>query len=519
MITAKTESGILEGKKKDGVYLFLGVPYAAPPVGDLRFREAQDPEPWDGIRPALKYAPACLQITSDSMGRPVIASGTSEDCLYLNVRTPAPTLKSGENEIIDSSAGLPVYVFVHGGAFEMGSGSVPLYDGKSFAANGIVYVSINYRLSVFGAMTLKSLRDESPDGLTGCYGISDVYRALEWIHRNIRAFGGNPGNVTLGGESAGAFLVSLMLHTEAAGKWFQRCIIESGTARGCAVKAKYGRDNYGILLRGCRELAAETGAEDSPEGLQILRSLSAEHLLIRWFFRKDGSVRNLFSDPAAGIWLYGKDRLPDPEEIRSRVDLLFGFNTDEGTMFADPYVNAEIYINFLQDHYPNHWEEVAAMYPADAGHSYRERMAEIIGLSTFCGSMLPYGDRLAENGGRVFCYHFDYLTERMRRDGLGVRHIAELPFVFNRFLQQVGGDNEQGRVLGEQMNRAWTSFIRTGDPGQIAYSGKKVRWPVYSRDTRENLRFGRMPSAEPVYRADEMLYLEELLVKEYGENK
>ncbi|MBR2778913.1 MAG: carboxylesterase family protein [Firmicutes bacterium] len=517
MITAKTEYGILEGKKKNNGYLFLGVPYAAPPTGERRFREAADPEPWEGIRPALKDAPACLQITYDYGGNPRVASGTSEDCLYLNVRTPAPAMQEGDHETIRTDVLLPVYVFVHGGAFEMGGNSVPLYDGRAFAERGIVYVNINYRLSVFGAMTLESLQEESGRNVTGGYCISDVYKALEWIHRNIRAFGGDPDNVTLGGESAGAFLVSLMLHTDAAGKWFQRAILESGTARGCAVKTKYGRDNYRIMLEGCRALAKELGAEDSAEGLRKLREIPAEELLLRWFVRQDGSLRGLYSDPAAGVWLYGEDRLPDPEEISAKVDLLFGFNTDEGTMFADPYASEEDYLDLLKDHYPHHWEELAARYPVDASHTPYDRMAESIGLSSFSASMLPYGDRLADSGGRVYCYHFDYLTDALRRQGQGVRHIAELHYVFHRFLRPVGGDNEEGEELAECMNRAWADFICSGDPGTLTFKNKSVSWKAYSKNARDAIRFGQELSFGSLHRLDELLYLDDLLVKEYGD--
>lgn len=517
MIKAKTEWGILQGKRKNGVCLFRGIPYASPPTGERRFREAEDPEPWEGVRPALRDAPACLQITYDAYGKPAITSGTSEDCLYLNVRTPAPTVRAGADEMIDTDAMLPVYVFVHGGAYEMGGSSVPLYDGRAFAEQGIVYVNINYRLSVFGAMTLECLRQESAARVTGCYGISDVYKALQWIHRNIRAFGGDPDRVTLGGESAGAFLASIMLHTDAAGTWFQRCILESGTARGCAVKTGYGRNHYKIMLKRCRELASELGAEDSSEGLEALRKLPAERLLMRWFYRKDGSPRGLFSDPAAGMWLYREDRLPDPADITAKVDLLFGFNTDEGTMFAPQGASEQDYIAMLRDHYPKYWQEVAARYPVDEWHTAWDRMAEMIGLPTFTSSMIPYGDRMAELGGRVFSYHFDYLTDVLRREGQGVRHIAELHFVFRRFLRAVGGDTQEGEALAAEMNRVWAEFIRSGDPGCVTVCGKRAEWPAYSRESRTGIRFGREVSAGAVYRIDELLYLDDLLVKEYGD--
>ncbi len=390
MILAKTRYGMLRGRNNGKYTIFNGIPYAAPPVGDLRFAPAADPYPWNGIRDAFDRGPDCLQLPF-GQGIPYILPGTSEDCLYLNVKTPAGLVQDGSDLIPDSGAGLPVYVFLHGGAYEVGGSSMPVLDGRMFAEKGIVYVNINYRLSVFNAMTLDTLREEH--GCTGGCAVTDVRKALEWVSANISAFGGDPGNVTLGGESAGAFLVSIMMHTDAAGTLFQKCILESGTVRGCASKVRYGAGNYRIMLEQSLKTAADLRADDSPDGVEMLRSIPAEQLLLNWSFTREGRPRGNFSDPVLEGVISEADELPDPRRGVGSVDLLFGFNTDEGTMFAPYGLDEEGYLRWLEENFPSYFREIAEKYPLDEVHTAEHRIADILGMSAFKASMIPYADK------------------------------------------------------------------------------------------------------------------------------
>jgi para-nitrobenzyl esterase len=197
MPIVKTSNGILQGTQLSGISMFRGVPYAEPPVGDLRWKEPHPVKNWEGTRKADHFAPRAMQLPvfSDMKFR---SDGVSEDCLYLNIWTPA---KTGKEE-------LPVLVYFYGGGFIAGDGSEFRYDGESMARRGIVSVTVNYRLGVFGFMAHPELTKESPHHASGNYGLLDQTEALRWVHKNIAAFGGNPDNITIAGESAGSFSVN-----------------------------------------------------------------------------------------------------------------------------------------------------------------------------------------------------------------------------------------------------------------------------------------------------------------------
>ncbi|HEV3199280.1 MAG TPA: carboxylesterase family protein, partial [Bryobacteraceae bacterium] len=213
----KVESGILEGiDNSDGsVRIFKGVPYALPPVGNLRWKEPMPPAAWSGIRKAGTFGPRCYQpsLFSDMIFRD---AGMSEDCLFLNVWTPVDARQ------------MPVLVYFHGGGFGAGSGDEPRYDGENFARKGVVVVTVNYRLGVFGFLAHPELTAESPHKASGNYGMLDQTAALEWVERNIAAFGGDPKKVTIGGESAGSFAVSALMASPLSRKLFRGAIGESG---------------------------------------------------------------------------------------------------------------------------------------------------------------------------------------------------------------------------------------------------------------------------------------------------
>ncbi|HEY5227726.1 MAG TPA: carboxylesterase family protein, partial [Opitutaceae bacterium] len=217
------DSGVLQGMagKVPGVRVFEGIPFAAPPVGDLRWRAPQPVAPWKGVRMATAFGPRPMQEHkySDMIFRD---SGPSEDCLYLNVWTPAKSAKER----------LPVMVWIYGGGFAAGAASEPRQDGTRIAKKGVVVVSMNYRLGVFGFFAHPELTAEAAGGPTGSYGIMDQTAALQWVHRNIAAFGGDPGNVTIFGESAGSYSVSLQMATPASRGLFQKAIGESGSIIG-----------------------------------------------------------------------------------------------------------------------------------------------------------------------------------------------------------------------------------------------------------------------------------------------
>src|SRR6476646_6065114 len=221
MPRAKTENGVLEGVDESGIKTFKGVPFAAPPVGALRWKEPQPVQNWSGVRKADKFGPRAMQlpIFGDMNFR---SNGMSEDCLYLNIWTPA---KTGNEH-------LPVLVYFYGGGFMAGDGSEPRYDGESMARRGIVAVTVNYRLGIFGFFAHPALTKESANHSSGNYGLLDQTAALKWVQKNIAAFGGDPGKITIAGESAGSFSVSAQMASPLSKNIIAGAIGESGSLLG-----------------------------------------------------------------------------------------------------------------------------------------------------------------------------------------------------------------------------------------------------------------------------------------------
>lgn len=518
MVTVRTKYGTLEGEQQYGYSVFRGIPYAAPPVGRLRFAPAQPPLSWTGIRDAKQFgAPALQLFTSNHVTQPDLLRISREDCLFANVSTPAPLIQDDSGMHPDSSAHLPVYVFIHGGAFETGGGNMPLYSGDSFVRKGIVYVNINYRMGVLGCLDLEALRAES--NASGGFSLTDIMQALEWVHENIEQFGGDPECVTLGGESAGSDFVSRMLQTDHAGRTFQRAIMESGSARGYATKSRAGMGGDEVMLFQGRQYAALFGAEDSAEGLEQLRQLPGEEIIRRWYFTKEGVRTYWVSDPVSAGLIVPEDLLADVRHQKvGNVDLLHGYNSNEGSMFAGLLAGYKKYENWVRTTFPQHAEEIMQKYPADDSTA-PEVLSDLISLVCFRTPILSYADQLASAGNKVYVYHFDLLTEKMKEEGLGVRHIAEMNFVFDKMLDLVGGENEQGRSVARLMNSAWAGFIKYGDPN-AGFEEAGIRlpdgeWKPYQASDRQLLRIGAESHNETLERIEELEYFDRLLSEEY----
>ena len=298
---------------EDGVTVYRGIPFAAPPVGDLRWKPPQPPIPWRGVRAADTFGPACMQGRSQLM---------SEDCLYLNVWTGAES----------ADAGLPVMVWIHGGGWSSGASSVGIYNGAGFAEKGVVLVSVNYRMNEFGFMAHPVLSAESERGVSGNYGILDHVVALEWVRDNIRGFGGDPGNVTIFGESAGGASIYSLMATPLAKGLFHRAISESTwiTPNNVAHLTRHNGFSDSAEERGRRAIAAkldELGQSTEGDLAATMRAMSADDLMSMQFsvsLAVDGWV---MPEPPADIFRSGDHNI---------VPLLAGVNDGEGLMFVRP---------------------------------------------------------------------------------------------------------------------------------------------------------------------------------------
>lgn len=486
MTIVTTTHGQLEGVARDGHQAFLGIPFAAPPAGENRFRAPQPLAAWDGVRPAKEWGKAARQT-----GHPIpgfAASGPQdEDCLYLNVYTPAA-----------DGAKRPVLFWIHGGGFTHGTAAEPLYDGGPLATRGdVVVVSINYRLGAFGYLYLG---DHLPDaGLSANCGQLDAIAALEWTRDNIAAFGGDPGNVTIFGESAGAASVGTLLAMPAAKGLFHKSILQSGAGR--AASRERGAEIAGMVL-------AELGLTDSPAGIL---TVSADKLLEAQTAVAAKAGRA--AGPIYGPVIDGATLLEQPYAAvaggsSAHVPIVIGTNRDETKLFAATMRREQIDDAALA-------KAVAAAVPkaspeqvASLIETYRtSRTAKGVActnldimdaINTDAG-FKHNSTRLAlaqrKHQPDTYVYLFTYESPA-RGGSLGSCHALEMPFVFGTTKaptqDRFAGSGPDVERLSENMMDAWISFARTGKPGHEGIGP----WEPFEEATRPTMVFDRQSGLE-----------------------
>lgn len=433
---ARVETGRLSGVAGRGVLVFKGIPYAAAPIGERRWRAPAAAAAWPGVRNAARYGAACPQ-PSDHKEPWAQVGVTSEDCLFLNVWRPA---RAGR---------YPVMVFLHGGGFTYGAAGVPLYDGARLARHGVVVVTLNYRLGRLGFFAHPALTREDPDGLLGNYGIMDQIAALRWVRRNIGAFGGNAGNVTIFGESAGAGVVQLLMGTPAASGLFDKAVSESGAGgavlapiRGAPVSAEALGERW----------AESVGLEDATA--DQLRALPLGKLLGRSFPFIDGRV--VVASPGTA---FSRGR-------EAKVPLLIGANSNEATLVNNSEAAAR---RVLGDRYDGLLRAYAAARPGEtvkvAGVNLAEDALSIL-------PSLSLAAMHAANGAPAFDYYFTQVPANLRAGSAGTPHGGELEYLFgNPDAGSVWDDAD--RRVSEAMAGYWVRFARTGDPN----ANGRPRWP------------------------------------------
>ena len=454
------KDGALMGRIKDAVYLFSGIPYAAPPVGAARFKAAQPVQPWEGIRDATKFGPAAPQIPSGGMTDRVPVRW-SEDCLTLNVATPSIT---GDKKA--------VLVWIHGGAYRSGQGAIPWYNGSSFATLGnIVVVTINYRLGALGFTDLSSFAEGYET--SGVNGLLDQIKALEWVQNNIGAFGGDPERVTIAGESAGAFSVTTLLGAARARGLFHRAIPQSGAAHHTLTQAQG--------LRVAELLMQETQSTD----VQALIDCPVETLLNA---QNTASARYHTEHHSPGVQSFypvsGNEIIPTTllEAIEAGVGrdipVLIGTNQDESSLFmlgssedSTAETQSKAYgSSDLHEHY-------ARLFPSFSPRDIAVRMATDF---SFKLPAVRLAELRAETGSETYVYQFNWAS---RIPGLGATHALESPFVFN-MLHAPGvtafiGPGALPQGLASHMHDIWINFI----------NGQAPDWPSYQRADRSVMHF------------------------------
>lgn len=469
--TVDAKCGRIRGYEREGIIEYLGIPYARPPMGELRFKRAVPAEPWEGILDAKEYGPESVQLDEGELIG-------SEDCLTINVQRP----KEGEK--------LPVFVYIHGGGYNTGAACVPLYNGRPFAEKGLAYVSFQYRLNVLGFYDFTTY--EGCGEFDSNCGLSDQILAIQWVHENIAAFGGDPDRVTICGESAGGASVINMLAVPAVQGMFQQAIVQSGLPN-CVMTHERARENIGLFLEGMgwsEKDIPKMKTENDP-----------------FIFQKGNTYvakQHQYKNP--GMFLPGPvidDLLPvrPIDAIRtgsaSGVKLLIGTNRHEGTAFVHPE----------QTGFPNSWTMIAQMF---------EKNRNVAGLADIIRYYSPWADdsfndlfiefatdyafrmpsvKVAEaqkKYGDVWMYRYDLVTKSGEETGLKASHAFELPavfankdFHFSKFI--FGGEPEEAadRIIAD-MHTAWVSFAKTGEPDSEnwpKYQGPDCRIRIFDRKT------------------------------------
>lgn len=472
--TAQTRYGAVRGYTDGSISEWKGIPFAAPPVGALRFRAPEPPKAWLGTRSAFEFGPASLQpdepLLTSFTGRTSLQQ--SEDCLYLNIWSPG----ADDHQ-------RPVLVWIHGGAYVTGSGSVAWYDGTSFTTTGdVVVVTVNYRLGVFGFLHLQNLFGQDFAG-SGNLGLLDQIAALRWVKENIAAFGGDPTRVTVFGESAGAGSIGALLSIPAARGLFQQAIMESGSGSLGVHSAKTASDTAARVL---------TAAGVQPGDVEALQTVPADRLLEA----ATSLGRGMHFGPVIDGMVLSQHPLQALEHGSARdIPILTGVNLEEYRLFtlADPdwpsadeagqrkRVRAVLgpvpdgLIDFYLHHMP--------------GKSMFDRMVLLLTYGVFVRGMLQTVENQVRQGAPTWVYRFDWESPVLGGK-LGACHAQEIPFVFNNLnqlgVQQFTGDSPQRDPIAKQMHQAWIAFAHTGNPNH----GDQPEWPAYDIDNRATMAFG-----------------------------
>ncbi len=479
--TVKVEQGLLDGTVEQGLTVYRGIPFAAPPVGDLRWRAPQPAAKWDGVRHADKFAPECVQGSFGSAPPGQEAPAMSEDCLYLNVWTPAKS----------ASSHIPVLVWIYGGGFNAGATSVPTYSGEILARKGVVLVSIGYRVGPLGFLAHPELSAESPQHVSGNYGLLDMIAGLQWIQKNIARFGGDPGKVTIFGESAGGIAVSQLCSSPLAKGLFQGAISESGGSFGHPRSAGQPGENMRLLSdeeRSGEELARSTGAASIAE----LRNMPAEKIMAA------ARGQRGMAWPIVDGWVIPDDqyKIYDAKQFND-TPILVGYNSDEGASFSPPHTSRE-YIDNVRKRYGSFADSLLSAYPA--GETTVPKTARDLMRDTAFGWHTWIWARMQSKLGKskAFYYYFDQHPDYPADSphaGYGAPHGRDVAYVFGHLNDL---HNEQptaaDHVISDAMATYWTNFAKYGDP-----NGKGMpKWPAFSDENPELMYFAGTPHTGPV---------------------
>jgi para-nitrobenzyl esterase len=463
----RVEGGSIRGRAENGVRLFAGIPYAAPPVGASRWKPPGPVAPWSSVRDATAMGPACVQPSSF-----IDAGALSENCLTLNVWTAA---KSGQR--------LPVMVWIHGGAFNYGSSSQPDYNGTNLAKRGVVVVTINYRLGALGYLVHPRLSRESALRTSGNYGLLDQIAALKWVQRNIALFGGDASHVTIAGQSAGSKSVTLLLISRLAAGLFHRAIAHSGgPIIGSELLTPSFDGDFSKASKMGHDLGVKLGCDKTADVLACLRARSAQEVIKSAapkgcvldddgpYFAPvfDGKV--LPRDPVAA---YTGGQQPD-------VPLILGFMRNEGYFFFKDEKNLSLarYRAFLKSRFGADADRAFALFPARTERDLPAALDQLLTATVVVQPMKFVGQSMDKKRSAAYLFEFCRRPDTAMARKLRVHHGVELAYLFG-WVPASAGYDDTDRKLSSKMMSYFVNFIKSGDPN----GPELVAWPAYRRTT------------------------------------
>lgn len=481
----KTDAGSVSGitNKDKSIHIFKGIPFAAPPVDELRWKAPQPVKPWTGIKKCVSFSASPMQASpvpfsmwSEEFLIPKVP--ISEDCLYLNVWTSSTS----------PNKKLPVLVWIYGGGFSSGGSAVPIYDGEAMARKGIVFVSVNYRVGIFGFFAHPDLTKESPNHASGNYGIMDQVAALKWVQKNITAFGGDANNVTIAGQSAGSMSVNCLVATPLAKGLFNKAIAQSGAS---FVSSAFANTN---LLQ-AEESGVKTAIALKANSIQELRKFTASDLL------KAQSMRGVIIDgyvlPQSIAAIFSANQ-------ENKVSLLTGWNENEGLVFG-PIKKADDYKKQTEQQYGNNAQMLLEYYPATndsiaAASQYNLSRDAIFGVQNYTWANIE-----SEKGKIVYVYRF---IRKVPGTGeyakYGAFHTGEVPYAYDnlKFVNRPWEDVDY--KLANIMSTYWLNFIKNGNPN----GNKLPEWKAYTVKNKQVMMLGTWQQSQLMkdYKQLDLLY-------------
>lgn len=476
-----TEYGLVQGAAEDGLTVYRGIPFAAPPVGPLRWQPPQPAAKWEGVRQTVEFAPDPYQ--GDGKGN------VSEDCLYLNIWTPA---KSADERV-------PVLVWIYGGGFSFGSTSTPVHNGEHLARKGVVLVTINYRVGPLGFLAHPELSAESPHRVSGNYGLLDQIAGLRWVQRNIAAFGGDPDRVTIFGESAGGIAVSMLCASPLAKGLFHGAISQSGGSFGPPRPTTYPGENMKRLT--AAEQAGVAYLQKAGVGsLAELRQLAPGKLPAGWGSGAAWPIIDGHVIPDDQYKLYEVGLYND-------VPILVGYNSDEGLSFTRERTPAE-YIANVQKRYGPFAERLLAVYPVGPD-SVPKTARDLMRDAAFGWHTWSWARLQARTGkSAVYYYYFDQHPARPAASAEadhGMPHGVDVPYVFQTLDRNDPNLTPGDFAISDTVSTYWTNFAKLGDP-----NGPGVpAWPRFTETDRRVMHFRNEATPGDVPSADGLAVLDE----------